>query len=285
MSSDSQPLSHHDGQLASALTELLDVCYELEQLQPSLQDAQDSSPQSGTVTPTISKVEEPYRNLSQHVTELQKAARLRLTVEPASVPGPSRLHPAVGVVREGLAWARVDALTHAILELVKSRPSILVDTQDGLLPPSYSQHDQHPNFADRHLPPDYDLESSEPRPLISEKNRGKEPSHITDISTPHVSTSGEKMMLEFDAVTDAIERLNAVAPRLQDQRVEMKAKSGLTRAEVRARMEKDKMRELEEIWDRIEKAHGKRRMVENGQRVDAEEIEARRAARVSESIR
>jgi hypothetical protein len=43
-------------------------------------------------------------------------------------------------------------------------------------------------------------------------------------------------------------------------------------------MERDKMRELEEIWKLIERTHGRRRNAD-GTRVDLEEIESRRQER------
>jgi hypothetical protein len=54
--------------------------------------------------------------------------------------------------------------------------------------------------------------------------------------------------------------------------------------ELRARAEREKMRELEMIWDQIERTHGKRRM-RDGQRVDMAGWEDRRARQVSYQVR
>jgi len=90
------------------------------------------------------------------------------------------------------------------------------------------------------------------------------------------------MLHELDNVTSAIERLQNAAPQMHDQRVEMRSEAGPSRLrdanQAKARMERDKMRELEEIWEKIERSHTKRGLKE---RVDLEGYEERRAERVS----
>jgi hypothetical protein len=95
------------------------------------------------------------------------------------------------------------------------------------------------------------------------------------------------MLLELDGLTEAIGRLHSVTPRLNDQRVELRASSSRAATlptELRARAEREKMRELEMIWDQIERTHGKRRM-RDGQRVDMAGWEDRRARQVSLAFR
>jgi hypothetical protein len=91
------------------------------------------------------------------------------------------------------------------------------------------------------------------------------------------------MLLELDGLTDAIGRLHSVTPRLNDQRVEMRASAlptPMMSGELRARAEKEKIRELELIWDQIERTHGQKRMGD-GQRVDVADWKERRAKQVS----
>jgi hypothetical protein len=106
---------------------------------------------------------------------------------------------------------------------------------------------------------------------------------IPESLRPSVPAPREKMMLELDGLTDAIGRLHSAIPRLNDQRVEMKASSSkttITSPEITARAERDKLRELEIIWEQIERTHGKGRMRDGPQRVDGAGWDERRAKQV-----
>jgi hypothetical protein len=82
---------------------------------------------------------------------------------------------------------------------------------------------------------------------------------------------------------DAIERLHTLAPQLESQRMEMRSgeSSADGGARAMARMERAKIREMEDIWDKIEKTHGKGRMGEASQRVDVELLKAAKVVVVS----
>ncbi|OCF43389.1 hypothetical protein I317_02687 [Kwoniella heveanensis CBS 569] len=267
------------------------------------------------------------------------------------------LHPAINVVREELAWERLESLTTAVLELSRHRGEraedghsytngfcAVPDQHDSTvneddrrhliaskshqsghgdtLPPSYEQyhghrHPQQHDSDNASLLPSYsDIKShldGEQDSLSVEKGKPAQ-EHIPSVSrettqrgSEPVSPHQEKMLHELDAVTSAIERLASIAPRLHDQRVEMRhshdssssasskqngltgvakaSDSETTSKEERIKLERIKMRELEEIWDKIERAHGKRRIrIEDGQRVEGAGWERRRRDRFMDKI-
>ena len=267
------PLSFADSQLAQALTELLEVSYELEALRPR----DNASASHATVDGTDEVNGGELTALAKELHELQDSASLRSRYR--GVTGDAlELHPSIGVVRETLAWARVDALSHAILDLVSTRQHDGVTSQarsnaselyrhgheDGL--PSYAQVDG----GDQ--PPDYQAgHSTLPNKFAADKSR-----QSTSSDRSYVP-SQEKMYRELDGLTTAIERLQHASPQLQEQRSEMSNRPRLN-ADVQARIERNKMRELEEIWRLIERSHGRRRDVDNT-RVDAEDLALKREAR------
>jgi hypothetical protein len=69
---------------------------------------------------------------------------------------------------------------------------------------------------------------------------------------------------DIDTVTNAIERLQTVAPQMQNQRVELRSgkmahriqHSPMTSEADPVAAEYVKMRELEDIWDKIERTQG-----------------------------
>jgi hypothetical protein len=102
----------------------------------------------------------------------------------------------------------------------------------------------------------------------------------------------EKRMRELDDLTTAIERLGQAAPQYLDQRSELRPRTRQpahpqdnlvdekerVQAEAPRMSQKEKMKELEEIWRRIERAHGKRRM--RDQDADMELVGDRRKEQV-----
>jgi hypothetical protein len=140
------------------------------------------------------------------------------------------------------------------MELDSSPPRYSMDSyaDSGNSLPSYSEHVVHPAIQKAH------------------SSQSDATSRATD----------KKILYELDDVTSAIERLQQVEPRMHDQRVEMKpvaGPSGLRNDDAIARMERDKMRELEAIWEKIERAHARRGVKE---RVNLEDHEERRLIRV-----
>jgi hypothetical protein len=321
-------LSPAQQRLAAALAELLEVSYELESFRPSpayVEYERDTvsadTPSPGDVDVDVD-VDASFAALREHLTVLQSSAVQRTPGEyaySANASGAARIHPAINVVREELAWARVETLAHAVLEMIRDRTdghgqgqghghenghgegmSSMEDDLNGIdeMPPRYSF-----DGVTNHDPPRYELEVyADDHKQTFENEKDESHSH----SRPEASSStrdhgepasGEKMLVELNAVTDAIERLAHIAPRLQNQRVELRpatavstsasasastsasAAQGQTSCGTKEMSEKEKMREVEEIWAKIEKAHGKRR-IRDGQRADREGWEQRRLARV-----
>ena len=189
------------------------------------------------------------------------------------------VHPAIEVVRRELAWARVDVLSALILELIAMRgeeTSSTVDREDQ--PPAYEHLDESA------LPPRYQsgpssLHNRDParhESDVKEKSETEFEEKSQKVDSRPSSPSREELLMDLDDMTTAIERLQHISPRLEAQRSELR-QSTLTRTEIQARNHRDKMREMDEIWRLIERTHGRRRS--DGQRADAQAIEARREQR------
>ncbi|WVW79954.1 hypothetical protein I302_101927 [Kwoniella bestiolae CBS 10118] len=318
-SSPSTSLSESHSQLASALTDLLEVTYELDDLLPPstnptpstihVESFPDSNVEDGSQE---NKMKTSFNALTNLLEGLQDA---RLNEVSGEHQGTERkegeLHPAIKVVREELAWQRLESLSFAIISLSQGNfaPSAPA-SQDGKqgqrnslgtdsgLPPSYEQfldHHHTPTQKDSDntslLPSYHDIHSEEVEagPSSPVKSQQPHPESPTSMSNGPTATR-EKMLQELDSLTSAIERLSSVAPRLHDQRVELKPTSRSAKVlgnrdgtdqrsmskEEKIKLERQKMKELEEIWDKIERAHGKRRIrVEEGQRADGEGWEKR----------
>jgi hypothetical protein len=207
--------------------------------------------------------------------------------------GEGLLHPSVYAVREELAWERLGSLSRVVVGLLREKREAQVSREAGNSIGSSQASSDPPAAADDTLPPRYSFDGQEELDL----EKGTLPDYANDQppkidqKLPIASTSAlplqstpapkEKMMLELDGLTDAIGRLHSVTPRLNDQRVEMRASSSKTpmTRDLRARAEREKIRELELIWDQIERTHEKRRMGD-GQRVDMADWSERRARQV-----
>lgn len=272
--------------MAGALTELLEVSYELESLNPP-------SHHAGPSKMRVTEIES-LAGIVKQMEDLQVAAQRRDvgTTLRQSNGSHNGSHPAVLAVREELAWARIDILAHAIVELVSHRddPPTNASTAAGDeilhdegqapnghqgLPPSYTQHD------DDSEPPQYlhPYEATSPS-TIDKKGDTTEPDDVEKAPQRSTSLNGtgrEKLLRDFDEMSIAIERLQKSSPQLDQQRSELRDRER-NRGEILQRMERDKMRELEEIWKLIERTHGRRRNAD-GTRVDLAEVEARRRER------
>jgi len=263
-------LSPHDQKLAVALTELLEVTYDLE------------SSDAGTVPADEGNSGNAFQALTVRLEDLQNVSRSSTTTRQK---GEGSIHPSVYAVREELAWERLGSLSRVVVALLREKREGQVSRESGATDPPATVYDT--------LPPRYSFEGQEELDLA----KGTLPDYANDQppkvdqKMPNASTSAlplestsvprEKMMLELDGLTDAIGRLHSVTPRLNDQRVEMRASSSKTpiTRDLRARAEREKIRELELIWDQIERTHGNRRMGD-GQRVDMAGWSERRARQV-----
>ncbi|WVF67080.1 hypothetical protein IAT40_001825 [Kwoniella sp. CBS 6097] len=375
-------------QLAAALTDLLEVTYELDDLLPPTPNfSANITPNtvhsatfgdSPTDTddarrPHVPGYDNSFDALTRVLVELhdariadaedegassttiQQVANCDQDKHPQNGHDRKGLHPAINVVREELAWERLESLTTAVLELSRQRGATMENGHSGEnelpdqdqphstaneegrrqsvvsnshsqrhcepdhLPPSYEQfHDYTlaqqrdgdnasilPSYSDIHASTDGGHDTSSLEKEKTAKEHGSTSSRDCTQNHEPVSPRREKMLHELDAVTSAIERLASIAPRLHDQRVEMRhthvtsspSSSKLDRLtsdanksenlskEERIKLERIKMKELEDIWDKIERAHGKRRIrIEEGQRVEGAGWERRRRDRFMDKI-
>ncbi|BEJ13312.1 hypothetical protein CspHIS471_0304860 [Cutaneotrichosporon sp. HIS471] len=271
-------VSSADQELAGRLTELLEATYELETFHPSsaccspATPADDESDQS------------PFLALVHTLLGAQAVVAQR---QPRPAPqGPSSEtseHP-VEVVREELAWARVETLARDIVELVRSRddeaaPCFTSEEEDDVksifsLPPVYrrSERDSAGSGSSRVSagsvssrfsgPPAYkdcrdDRVVGEPASAVSGKD-----SKSAEISSPrsmHSALSSIAPILnDLDTVTHAIERLHTITPQLDDQRIALRTPSQRRAkpAPLNLRQPTEaRLRELDDLWDKIERAH------------------------------
>ena len=231
-----ETLPEDDRQLTGALMELLEVSYELERPSPACTSnaIATDAPMSTSNRPNL---QESYAVLSCHLGELQAAAQHQDQTA-ATAASSSHLRPVVSTVREDLAWARVDSLTHAIRALIENRPLRAAfdpfATQEDLQNPSlprYSREERRISLDQCSLPSYNDNPVQSPEEKIE-----KDPSPE---SSP--TTLNDKMQTEFDAVTSAIDRLHSLAPRLMNQRSELRplANSQVERDEKEKELEKN----------------------------------------------
>ncbi|KAI0090432.1 HECT-like ubiquitin-conjugating enzyme-binding-domain-containing protein [Irpex rosettiformis] len=147
----------------------------------------------------------PYAALQRQVSDFQ--------LERSSTPDSlSRGATPVQAVEAALLWSEVDAELEQVLELCCSRP--IDDPFVDSLPPEYDAAD-------------YELPRYEPRTLdddlaLNSKSSYKAGSVLGSSSSRLYDSANEKMRMDLEAVTLAIDRLYSVAPQLHNQRVELK---------------------------------------------------------------
>ncbi|KAI0322864.1 HECT-like ubiquitin-conjugating enzyme-binding-domain-containing protein [Amylostereum chailletii] len=180
-----------------------------------------------------------FTMLTRQLSELQ-LQRVTQTDSAASLPP-------VLAVEKALLWAKVDENLDTVLKLCKRRAEQIPSTPTDNLPPEYD-------------PADYDVDAP-PQYEHTSDFKGVAP---TSPST--LSVSDEKMRMDLDAVTMAIDRLYRVAPQLHTQRVELNT-SKLEELERAGRAEagsseyrenKKKERELEMMVTMLGKASERR---------------------------
>ncbi|KAA1472522.1 hypothetical protein DENSPDRAFT_838816 [Dentipellis sp. KUC8613] len=136
--------------------------------------------------------------------------------------------PPVLAVEKGLLWTSIDRNLETVLRLCRERTVLLHPRASMAIDlPEYDAAGYH-----HELPPGYEFESSNAHTSSDVK------SPQTSSAAPQsAGTLSEKMRLDLDAVTMAIDRLYMVAPQLHNQRVELKS-SKLAELE-RARLQGD----------------------------------------------
>lgn len=247
-------LQAQDVHLAHALVSLLADLNRLSSLGASSPSAFKSAATwaHDTPAPSIGNLDVLARQLSEFQSQHQDHSDSEIPLPP------------VIAVERALLWARVDENLEAVLNLCRQREEDRprLSSSD---PPQYDllSHESH----DTELPPDYDPDQeffmSDTKSLASFAGR---------------MSTDEKMRLDLDAVTMAIDRLYRVAPQLHNQRVELKSsklkelESARTAQAAHTSPGKQKERELERIIDMIGRA-SERKLVD--QTVMLGDMEAR----------
>ena len=196
-----------DTQLAKILLSLLNCLQRL--LSARTQDPTPIPSSSTTPLTSTPANSDPFDTFRRSLTEFQNDRNLH--TPPQSNP--------VSMVESALLWSQIDIALEQVMTLCRQRQQTL----EPLLPPGLSGV----------YPPEYDLASSptdDDLPAydgswssFAYEDKGmKRPSFSQERLTP-VTVQNEKMRLDLEAVTVAIDRLYLVAPQLLDQRVELKA--------------------------------------------------------------
>lgn len=267
-----QPDEQH---LAAALTDLLEASYDLETFHPSCSISSPHTP------PEDGEAASPYLSLIRVLTSVETAASNRSPNPLALADAPATASAAVAAVREELAWARVESLSHAVLQLVRERDL-------SSLPPKYRRTERNSSEGSesfKSLPPyndhhnDSEILESSPYSVVMEKDkpitgagdlkaRLEEEAALQEAERRAVRHSKMGTILtDMDTVTHAIERLHSIAPQLQDQRVPLRPVS------LRP-VPKPAMSELDFIVDRINRTSGTTRL--DDQRIDPRRLSRRK---------
>ena len=195
-------LSGRDAELAKSLVSLLKHTTRLAQLVPS---GLSQSLSTGARLESAGLDSDIYDTLSRQVQDLQLRRESLVT----SAPLASRAE--VVKVEQALLWTKIDGDLDTVLALCRERaaaPNPFLD-QDHL-PPDYHQHNDHlPEYQhSEHL-------------NVTEKD-AKDSASIMSAHTTTLGNLSEKMRMDLESVTMAIDRLYMVAPQLHSQRVELK---------------------------------------------------------------
>ncbi|KAG2136653.1 HECT-like ubiquitin-conjugating enzyme-binding-domain-containing protein [Suillus clintonianus] len=209
-------MNRQDAHFAQVIVSLL---LDLDQL-PAVSPPLDSAPQaSSSASPGL---------IDRHPAELISTLKKQLgDLQLERKAGASIISPQspVQTVQTALLWSKIDRKLETVTALCKDRADSHRPSPLDHLPPQYDHVDH-----DFETPPEYDAEYQS-----SSEKAGMHPPR----SIPSPSISNEKLRMDFDAVTLAIERLYLVAPQLHNQRVELKS-SKLAQME-RARLEGPKV--------------------------------------------
>ena len=247
-SSDESPAV--DAQLAKTLVSLLNCLQRL----LSTRARDPTASRSSSATPLTSTPANPnaYDTLTRSLTELQNDRSLHT---------PRHSNP-VFVAENTLLWSQMDTTLERVVTLCRQRQRTL----EPLLPPGNLDI----------FPPEYDLTGSptdEALPAydglqspLAYETKDKRPS-LSQERLASTTTQNEKMRLDLDAVTLAIDRLYLVAPQLLDQRVELKESKMMELEKARrtgnskGKQKQGDLKELEHMLEMIAKA-SKRKIIE-----------------------
>jgi ubiquitin-protein ligase E3 D len=186
-------LSPRDADLALTLVSLLSHLHRLAPLRA------DNHTSLSTVVDS-----DPYSTLQRHLSDFQ--------LERSSTPEEmKRGATPVQAVEAALIWSEVDAELDAVLSLCRSHTTF--DPFVDYLPPEYDAADELPQYEPANEDLHHDGKSSYTAGSL-----------LNGAASRTSETVNEKMKMDLEAVTVAIERLYSVAPQLHNQRVELKKK-------------------------------------------------------------
>jgi hypothetical protein len=224
-------LRPQDARLALVLVTLLTDLNRLSALTPTSSLRSTTTHDLCDSVPSIGNLDA----LTRHLSEFQSRRHDQSDSEGSLPP--------IVAVEKALLWVRVDENLETVLDLCRQREEdrLHLHLSD---PPRYDflSHDAE-------LPPDYDHDqesiTSDTKTLTNDSGR---------------ISMDEKMRLDLDEVTTAIDRLYRVAPQLHNQRVELKSsklrqlESARTPQATSISAGKQRERELERIVDMIGRA-------------------------------
>ena len=194
-----------DAHLATSLVSLLSHANRLTSMGSNLYVGNDDADLTSTTLSLLEGDEDVYEKLKRQVLELQNRRMEQEFMDSDSTQG---ISPVLRV-ESALLWTQIDMELEAVSSMCRERNEI-----PEQLPPEYMD-----DFGDREslYPPLYEDSTSASFTHEKEKNTSTLPS-----SQIAPSSMNEKMRLDFEAVTQAIDRLYLVAPQLHSQRVELK---------------------------------------------------------------
>ncbi|KAG2343041.1 hypothetical protein BDR05DRAFT_1024495 [Suillus weaverae] len=193
-------MNRQDAHFAQVIVSLL---LDLDQL-PIVSPPLDPAPQASSSTSLGLIARHPadlLSTLKKQLSDLQLERKAGASIFSPQSP--------VQTVQTALLWSKIDRKLETVTALCKDRADSHRSPSLDYLPPQYD-HVGH----DFDTPPEYDAEYQS-----SSEKVGIQPPR----SIPSPSISNEKLRMDFDAVTLAIERLYLAAPQLHNQRVELKS--------------------------------------------------------------
>ncbi|KAK7044556.1 HECT-like ubiquitin-conjugating enzyme-binding-domain-containing protein [Favolaschia claudopus] len=195
----SQTLEPADAHLAESIVSLLSKFNRLSVLH--------SKDQGARLTPLEDRLEEALHPSSDLFNTLKRQLS-DLQIERQSSqhePLPPNTPPMIAVEKT-LLWSKIDEELEAVVAMCKERTDRFEH-----LPPQYEGSDYQPEAL-----PQYD--SASLRSSIDDSKTKQ-----NGLRSPTLAFGNEKMRLDLEAVTMAIDRLYLVAPQLHNQRVELKS--------------------------------------------------------------
>ena len=197
-------LAPSDAQLARALVSLLSHFNQLSVIQSKTISFNDAETDPAALTEQLTPSADVFDLLKRQLSDLQVE---RKSKGDGVAPG----SPPILAVEIALLWSTIDEELEMISSLCKEHTENLPRLSAEHQPPQYDLAD----YKYEDIPPEYEqggarssVESSDPKHRYSMQSTS--------------SCANEKMRLDLEAVTMAIDRLYMVAPQLHNQRVELK---------------------------------------------------------------